>query len=582
MRHNIGIYVRVSTEEQAQVADGSIENQQHRIKTYINMKKTQEKNWGKIVETYIDDGYSAKSTNRPAYQRMVRDLKAGKINLILITDLSRLSRNIADFCDLYKELGKYKANFLSIKEQFDTSTPVGEMMVFNMVNLAQFERKQTSERIAMNFHSRALRGLVNGGSPLLGYDRDPTNPGKRILNTEEAALVGEIFKMYDDGQSLSSITDFLTKDGATRKGMDSNRYRHLNDGRWTIRVIQGLLKNHAYIGQREINAKNKSEEQEYLKAWQQYQVVPAAWEPIIDAELFFRVQKRLELSRQLERRRVDEGDKRIFFVSGMIRCGHCGRALIGQSAHGRRQIHRYYGHKQLIGEKIICPVKRYSAAEIEHTLIKHLDKVVTESGYLEKIEDNIQQCLGISDKLKKNQKEITLKSIQKIDGEIEAVFKLVTNLKAGSAGSDLIQNKLEKLAEKKKELEKELGMANQQEVSLSAIASAKTVIKSNIAALKAALKKGKPHFQKRLFKSLFQQLLVTERGIQIFYELENEGSNGKPSESNSDGISIFTNGFFRQTLGFLVSNGSPVVTNGGGEGNRTLVRRTFRERVLRA
>jgi site-specific DNA recombinase len=72
------------------------------------------------------------------------------------------SCNISDFCDLYKELGKYKANFLSIKEQFDTSTPIGEMMVFNMVNLAQFERKQTSERISMNFHSRAMRGLVNG------------------------------------------------------------------------------------------------------------------------------------------------------------------------------------------------------------------------------------------------------------------------------------------------------------------------------------------------------------------------------------------------------------------------------------
>ena len=115
MRHKIGIYVRVSTEEQAQVADGSIESQQHRIKSFIDIKRLQEKDWGKVVDTYIDDGYSAKSTNRPAYQRMIRDLKLGKINLILITDLSRLSRNISDFCELYKELGKYKANFLSIK-----------------------------------------------------------------------------------------------------------------------------------------------------------------------------------------------------------------------------------------------------------------------------------------------------------------------------------------------------------------------------------------------------------------------------------------------------------------------------------
>ena len=205
MSHKVGIYVRVSTEEQAQVADGSIDSQQHRIKSYIDIKLHQDKNWGKVIETYIDDGYSAGSTNRPAYQRLIRDLKIGKISLILVADLSRLSRNISDFSHFYNELGKYKASFLSIKEQFDTSTPIGEMMVFNMINLAQFERKQTSERISMNFHSRAMRGLANGGRPLLGYDSDPTNPGKKIVN--EAELVKRIFEMYDEGLSLSSIAD---------------------------------------------------------------------------------------------------------------------------------------------------------------------------------------------------------------------------------------------------------------------------------------------------------------------------------------------------------------------------------------
>ena len=159
MQHKIGIYVRVSTEEQSQIADGSLESQQHRVRSFVEVKNLQEKNWGKIVETYIDDGYSAKNTNRPAYQRMLKDIRSGRISLILITDLSRLSRSISDFCVLLKDLEKYKAKFLSIKEQFDTSTPAGEMMIFNMINLAQFERRQTSERISLNFHSRAMRGL---------------------------------------------------------------------------------------------------------------------------------------------------------------------------------------------------------------------------------------------------------------------------------------------------------------------------------------------------------------------------------------------------------------------------------------
>lgn len=102
-----------------------------------------------VADVYSDEGLSAKDTKRPAFQRMMRDIRKGRINLILVTDLSRLSRNILDFCLLLEELKKYNAKFLSLKEQFDTSTPAGEMMVFNMINLAQFERKQTAERVSL-------------------------------------------------------------------------------------------------------------------------------------------------------------------------------------------------------------------------------------------------------------------------------------------------------------------------------------------------------------------------------------------------------------------------------------------------
>ena len=131
-------------------------------------------------------------------------------------------------------------------------------------------------------------------------------------------------------------------------------------------------------------------------------------------------------------------------------------------------------------------------------------------------------------------------------------------------------------------MEKELALAIQCETNLSISSSAKAVIKSNILALKTAMKKGKPHFKKRLFGNLFNQLLVTENGIRVFYELEEqsnlngfENNKSKPSDSKSDGISIFTNGFIRQPIEFLASNGSPIVTYGGGGENRTHVQRTF-------
>ncbi len=92
MKYKVGYYIRVSTDEQAQVLEGSLDSQKHRLNSFIDIKNLQEPNWGKHIETYLDDGFSAKDTNRPAYQKMMRDVRAGKINLILVTDLSRLSR----------------------------------------------------------------------------------------------------------------------------------------------------------------------------------------------------------------------------------------------------------------------------------------------------------------------------------------------------------------------------------------------------------------------------------------------------------------------------------------------------------
>jgi hypothetical protein len=259
--------------------------------------------------------------------------------------------------------------------------------------------------------------------------------------------------------------------------------------------------------------------------------------------LFFKVQKRLETTRLTERTRVDNGESRVFFISGLIKCECCGRALVGHSAHGKNKVHRYYEHKRVKGEKLSCPVTRYPANEIEDAILKHLDKVLEDSGYLDQIENNIKQCMGLSKAADKSKKATLEKSIQKIEVEIENVFKLTMTMKSGSAGSDLIHDKLQKLAEKKKAMEMELGeIANAQNDALQ-IKSAKETILANALNLKKAMKKAKPHFQKRLFGLTFQQFLATKDGLKVFYTLvdgmKTEGNtlkNKKPSESYSEGF----------------------------------------------
>src|ERR1019366_3717697 len=106
--------------------------------------------------------------------------------------ISRLSRSIRDFCQLYDLFKELKTKFLSLKEQFDTTTAAGEMMLFNVINLAQFERRQISERVSLNFHSRALRGLRNGGAAVIGFYVDSTNKSILKVNVKEVAFVNTI------------------------------------------------------------------------------------------------------------------------------------------------------------------------------------------------------------------------------------------------------------------------------------------------------------------------------------------------------------------------------------------------------
>ena len=452
MSHRIGIYVRVSTEEQAQVVDGSIDSQQYRLKSFIEFKNGQEKNWGKVVDTYIDDGYSAKDTKRPAYQRMMKDIHAGKVNLILVTDISRLSRNIADFCMLLKDLEARKAKFFSAKEQFDTSTPAGEMMIYNMINLAQFERKQTSERVSINFHSRALRGLVNGGVSMLGFEKDPTNSGKLIIVKDEVAHAQKIFKEYLQNASLQATANLLNDKGIKPKVINHKRKRHIVEGRWTVSTVRNVLTNLAYIGKREINRGNKDEDQGYLKPWQRYQIVDAAWKGIIDEADFYSAQSLLEENRQKERTRLKDTLPRFYLLSGIIQCGECGRALIGQTSHGRNQAHRYYGHKKVVGETITCKYARFRADVVEEVVIIHLREILLQAGYIDFVTDNISKVVNFQNEDSLMERDRVQKELSKIENDIDSVFSLFAEMGKDTQAASLVKEKLESLAEKKRKL----------------------------------------------------------------------------------------------------------------------------------
>lgn len=371
----IGIYLRVSTEEQARIQDGSLVSQRQRLIEYVDGQNRRDANWGIIVDFYCDDK-SAKDMNRPEFQRLLTDVKLGRINLILSTELSRLSRSLKDFCEVWDLFKKHDTGFITLREQFDTTTAAGEMMVFNLMNFAQYERKQTAERISANWAARAKRGLWNGGSIPLGFDRNPKSPGELLPNETEAKTVTEIFKTFLEAGSVRETCREMSRRGVFSKRYTNKHGIEKGGGHFTVPSLFRILTNRAYVGLRELN-KSKNE----------IEVVPASWNAIVDEKLFEKVQKKLAANKN--KYKPDEWKKYPYPLTERLVCGECGKKLGGKSAHGKNRKHHYYAHpRQLHSDGVSqhkrCRVETVRAERMEDILLKSIKDLLQTPGLIER------------------------------------------------------------------------------------------------------------------------------------------------------------------------------------------------------
>ncbi|MBX2986288.1 MAG: recombinase family protein [Bdellovibrionaceae bacterium] len=188
--------------------------------------------WGEIVEWYVDKDYSGKDTNRPGFQKMMGDIAAGRINAVIVTELSRLSRSVKDFCDLYEFLKLHKITFFSLRENFDTSTPAGELMIMQSIAFAQFERHSIVDRIRKGARARAERGLGHG-YVALGFKLVEHRPNHREIDPKEKPYVQLIFDKMLELKRLSKVVDFLNGEGLKTKEFITKDGKKRGGNRWT-------------------------------------------------------------------------------------------------------------------------------------------------------------------------------------------------------------------------------------------------------------------------------------------------------------------------------------------------------------
>jgi site-specific DNA recombinase len=237
------IYTRKSTSIGLDAEVSSLQSQREVCQAYIKCQA--HRNWVELPTVYDDGGYSGGTLERPALQRLVADIEAGRIDVIVIYKIDRLSRSLADFVRLMDLLDKYDASFVSVTQTFDTSDSMGRLVLNILLTFAQFERELMSDRVRDKKAAMRRQGLFTGGTPPIGYIR--SRRGKLIVDPEWGKIVQEIFERFPDVSAAQLANDLHAR------GITTRRFRCKNGNirgghRIYARTIITILNNPIYAG----------------------------------------------------------------------------------------------------------------------------------------------------------------------------------------------------------------------------------------------------------------------------------------------------------------------------------------------
>jgi len=346
-----GVYVRVSTEEQAQEGF-SVRAQEQKLKEFAKIK-----DWS-IYNIYMDEGISGKNlTERPAMQEMISDINKGLVKNVLVFKIDRLTRSTADLIYLIDLFNDQDCAFNSLTESIDTQTASGRMFLKIIGIFAEFERENIIERVKVGIERKVREGYSIGGNTSYGYDR-PKHQKIQTINEQEAEIVREIFDMY-------AIQGVAINDIARR--LNLRKIPTKQNTTWGSTSIRRLLANSNYIGN--VRHHIRDEKNEYS--------VEGRHEPIISQEQFDITQKLLANNKKANPRKSPREDN---YFSGFLTCGLCGYKLVTHNIYKTLK-----DRTQAITGSYRCPNRNFGVCTASSISHKKLEK--TFEDYISQIAD---------------------------------------------------------------------------------------------------------------------------------------------------------------------------------------------------
>lgn len=338
------IYTRKSTTEGLEKDFTSLDAQRESAESYIKSQRNQ--GWLLLPEKYDDGGFTGATTDRPALQRLLQDIRDGKIDCIVIYKVDRLSRSLLDFVKLLQFFDEQQITFVSVTQNFDTNTSMGRLTLNILLSFAQFEREMISERTKDKMGAARMKGKWVGGRPGLGYNVDPVSK-QLVVNPEEAQLVREIFDLYLEKKSLLEVAKILNERGYRTKTY-KNKNGVIGNVEFKNTNIQLMLNNPTFIG----------------KTLYEGKLYAGLHEPIISEDIFKQVQEIMKQNKRV--RGVSKNRKFQGLLSGIFKCGACKVSMCHGYARKKNYKYRYYTCLNAIKrDRKECPTKSISALPIE-------------------------------------------------------------------------------------------------------------------------------------------------------------------------------------------------------------------------
>jgi site-specific DNA recombinase len=337
------IYTRKSSEEGLEQDFNSLDAQREACEAFVLSQKHE--GWVALPAMYDDGGFSGANIERPAFRRLLSDIEAGRIDAVVVYKVDRLTRSLGDFAKIVEVFDRRGVSFVSVTQQFNTTSSMGRLTLNMLLSFAQFEREVTGERIRDKVAASKRKGMWMGGLPPLGYD---VRERKLVVNEPEAQRVRHIYRRYAALGSVWDLKDELDRDGIVSKERVDRFGRKVGGKPLARGALYLMLQNRIYRG--EIVHKDAS--------------YPGEHKPIIDQALWGEVQRRLAANRV--ERATGAKAAQPSLLAGLI-CDEAGERLVPSHANKKGRRYRYYVSKGLVTGAPANPQRgrRVPAADLE-------------------------------------------------------------------------------------------------------------------------------------------------------------------------------------------------------------------------